>query len=61
MDTTKTEAIRLWPMPTSQKEVQQFVGLANYYNAYIRDFARVAAPLTEVMGRKAVWVWGNEQ
>ena len=57
VDTGKTDAIRLWPTPTSQKEVQQFVGLANYYNAYIRDFALIEAPLTELMGKKSMWCW----
>ena len=32
VDKSKTDAVRLWPKPTSVKEVQQFLGLANYYN-----------------------------
>ena len=30
-DTDKVEAIRTWPKPTTVKELQQFLGLANYY------------------------------
>ena len=30
-DPDKVEAIRTWPKPTTVKELQQFLGLANYY------------------------------
>ena len=32
VDQSKTKAVRLWPVPTTVKEVQQFLELANYYN-----------------------------
>ena len=31
MLTLKVSAVRTWPKPTNVKEVQQFMGLANYY------------------------------
>ena len=30
-DPDKVAAVRTWPKPTNVKEVQQFMGLANYY------------------------------
>ena len=30
-DADKVAAVRTWPKPTNVKEVQQFMGLANYY------------------------------
>ena len=35
-DPRKTEAISEWPIPTSVKEVCQFVGLDSYYRGYIQ-------------------------
>ena len=34
------------------------MGLANYYNCYIKQFAEVAAPLTVLLGKGIVWRWG---
>ena len=47
-DPTKTEAIRNWPTPTSRREVQQFLGLANYYRRFMKDFATIAKPLHQL-------------
>ena len=58
-DPDKVSAVRTWPKPTNVKEVQQFMGLANYYVQYIRNFAEIAAPLTHIMSPKRVWEWGE--
>ena len=34
------------------------MGLANYYNHYIKHFAQVAAPLTDLLDKRIVWHWG---
>ena len=44
-DPEKTATVKTWPTPTSTKEVQQFLGLANYYRRFIKDFAQIAKPL----------------
>jgi len=41
----KVEGVLNWPAPRNIKEVQKFLGLANYYRRFIKDFARIAAPL----------------
>ena len=35
-DPKKTEKVAKWPVPTSKKEVQQFLGLANYYRRFVK-------------------------
>ena len=57
-DPDKVSAVRTWPKPENVKEVQQFMGSANYYAQYIRNFADIAAPLTSLMSPKRRWVWG---
>jgi len=48
-------------VPKDKGEVRQFVGLTGFYRALISNYSAVAAPLTDVMGPKATWVWGEEQ
>ena len=36
------EGVLNWPAPQNVKEVQKFLGLANYYRRFIKDFARLA-------------------
>ena len=42
----KVSAVTDWPIPDSRKKLQQFLGFANFYRRFIRDYSRVAAPLT---------------
>ena len=59
-DPDKVSAVQTWPKPENVKEVQQFMGLANYYAQYIYNFADIAAPLTSLMFPKRQWVWGAD-
>ena len=44
-DPEKTSKIKSWPVSQSSQEVQRFLGLANYYRRFIKDFATMAKPL----------------
>jgi len=45
MQKEKVDGVLNWLAPRNMKEVQKFLGLANYYRRFIKDFAKVAAPL----------------
>ena len=49
MDMTKVEAIMSWPMPKCMKDIQAFLGLANFYCCFIQDFSKIATPLNNFM------------
>ena len=53
MDPAKVTAITEWPVPRSMKEVQQFLGFANFYRKFINNYSAIASPLT-YLTRKAV-------
>jgi hypothetical protein len=56
MSQGKVEAVLNWKYPTSLNEVQSFLGFANFYRRFIRDYSRVARPLTELTkGDAKVW------
>ena len=60
MDPVKVAAVKEWPTPTSKREVQQFLGFVNFYRRFIREYSKIAKPLTELMG-KLEWKWEQRQ
>ncbi|KAK6303564.1 hypothetical protein J4Q44_G00260180 [Coregonus suidteri] len=49
MEIDRVSAVRNWQTPTTVKEVQRFLGFANYYRRFIRGFGQVAAPITSLL------------
>ena len=58
-DPEKTDKVAAWPVPTCKREVQQFVGFANYYRHFIRDFAQLARPLHRLTEQTAPFLWSE--
>lgn len=54
-------AIREWPRPQKQKDVQQFIGLAQFYHQYINNFATIALPLHALLGEGTTFSWKEDQ
>ena len=59
MDETKVKAVLSWPVPKTVRAVRGFLGLAGYYRRFIRDYGRLAAPLTKLL-RKDGFQWTEE-
>ncbi|KAI2644948.1 Transposon Tf2-6 polyprotein [Labeo rohita] len=51
MDDSKVNAVRNWPRPKTLKELQRFLGFANFYRRFIRNFSSIVAPLTSMIKR----------
>ncbi|VDI22459.1 Hypothetical predicted protein [Mytilus galloprovincialis] len=49
-----------WVVPTCTKEVEQFLGFVNYHRSFIKDYAKISAPLYEVTG-KNLFSWNHER
>ncbi|GAX83849.1 hypothetical protein CEUSTIGMA_g11274.t1 [Chlamydomonas eustigma] len=60
VDPEKIKAVQDWPRPTTQKEVLQFKGLAEFYRRFIKNFSDISAPLSALTGN-AKWEWGTAQ
>jgi len=61
MQKEKVEGVLNWPVLQNIKEVQKFLGLANYYRRFIKDFARIVAPLHILVRKEQKWKWEREQ
>lgn len=49
-DDRKIEAVKNWPIPKNQKELQKFLGFTGFYRKHIKDYAQKALPLTQLLG-----------
>ena len=47
----KIEAVQSWLVPISLKGIQQFPSLADYYNRFVYNFAKLATPLTALLAK----------
>ncbi|CAI7781013.1 unnamed protein product [Closterium sp. NIES-53] len=57
VDPKKIEAVRTWKTPENVKELQQFLGFANYYNRLVPNYAKIAAPLTNLLKKNTPYQW----
>ena len=62
MSERKVQSIKDWKHPLSVKEVQIFIGFANFYRRFIKDFSKICKPITEKLkGDPQKLSWGPEQ
>ncbi|GBG73340.1 hypothetical protein CBR_g13061 [Chara braunii] len=57
---SKIAAIRDWPTPSTLTELRSFLGLANYYRKFVRNFSTIAAPLRRLLKKEAIWQWDKD-
>ena len=57
----KNGSVQQWPRPTNATDVRSFLGLANFYRRFVKDYSRIALPLTELTRETMTpWRWGAE-
>jgi hypothetical protein len=61
MDKSKVEAVQLWPVPESSKAIREFLGLAGYYRRFIKDFSKIARPLSDLLQQNKTFNWSQSQ
>lgn len=45
----KVECIRKYPEPKNLKDLRAFLGLSGYYRRFVKDYAKIAKPLTKLL------------
>ena len=48
----KVKAIKEWKTPTKVKNVESFLGFANFYRRFIKDFSHIVVPLNQLKGKE---------
>jgi len=61
MENEKVKGVLEWPTLKCVKDVQKFLGLANYYRQFIEGFAMVARPLHDLVKKDKKWDWAERE
>ena len=56
----KVEAISKLPVPTNQRELMRFLGLAGHYQKFCHNFSTLAEPLTNLLQKGAKCTWSTD-
>jgi hypothetical protein len=59
-DPEKIQAVVEWPTPHSVKAVRAFLGLTGYYRKFIREYASIAVPLTDLTKKGVKFAWNGD-
>ena len=55
MEKEKVDGVLSWPEPKNVKDIRKFLGLANYYRRFIKNFAQVARPMNVLTRKDIKW------
>ena len=61
MESSKVDAVLKWPAPKNIHELRSFLGLAGYYRRFVRDFSKVASPLSVLLHKNTSYEWTSVQ
>jgi len=61
MENEKVKGVLEWLIPKCVKDMQKFLGLANYYHRFIESFASIARPLHDMVKKDKKWEWIKKQ
>ncbi|SLM38653.1 retrotransposon nucleocapsid protein [Lasallia pustulata] len=57
MDPQKVQAVVDWKIPTCVKDIQAFIGFANFYQRFVQAFSKVVAPLIALVRKDVPFEW----
>ena len=60
MDPAKIEAVTEWQQPKNITDIRSFLGLAGYYHPFIKNFLKIAKPMTELLKNGVPFVWSEK-
>ena len=61
MDEARVKAIEQMPYPENKRQLQSFLGACNYFRIFVRQFAKTAEPLYELLRKDVKFKWTERQ
>ncbi|CCO31917.1 Retrotransposable element Tf2 155 kDa protein type 1 [Rhizoctonia solani AG-1 IB] len=61
LDKLKIQAVQEWPTPTTVKQVQSFLGFANFVRRFVANFSQIARPLHNLVKKEVKWQWTEKE
>ena len=59
-DPANIAKIKAWTAPSNARKLKTFLGLTGYYRQFVRDYSKIAQPLTELTRDGVPWAWNKE-
>lgn len=60
VDPDKISAVKDWQQPTTVKGIQFFLGFCNFYRRFVKEYSRIAKPLTYLTRKEVSFKWGKD-
>ncbi|XP_057248158.1 uncharacterized mitochondrial protein AtMg00860-like [Beta vulgaris subsp. vulgaris] len=60
VDPDKIKAVEEWPAPKNVSEVRSFLGLAGYYRRFVKNFSKIALPITSLIRKNSRFQWNEK-
>ena len=57
MEPSRVKAIRDWPTPRSIKDIQKFLGFANFYRMFVPNYSKTIVPITQLLKKDVPFEW----
>jgi hypothetical protein len=61
MEDDKVKAVQDWPLPKNADDIRSFLGLAGYYQSFVKNFSEIVTPLSDLLHKNNSFHWGNSQ
>jgi hypothetical protein len=60
VDPSKVKDMLNWMPPMNASEIRSFLGFAGYYRRFIKDFSKIAKPMTRLLEKNKDFDWTEE-
>jgi hypothetical protein len=57
MDPQKVRAVKEWETPKNVKDLQCFLGFANFYRRFIKNYSKICSPMFDLLKKDLPWKW----
>jgi hypothetical protein len=57
VDPSKIQDVLSWNAPASVGDIRSFLGLAGYYQRFVKGFSKITKPITELLGKDKKFKW----